>query len=352
MNTTQLRHNLDHPQEAGRWLGPWHVDDVDRAHTAMVRMATAGIPLDLLANISDQLGEHLPRLSDPDMALNNFDRFVAAARNPLSLATLLERDREALPILVQIFSTSQYLSDLLVTDTEAYDLLRITEGQPVSREVLIDEICAEIAALNDERAAMIALRRFKRRETLRIAYGDIIRGQRLEVVARQISHLADAILEAAVRFARNTLQQKRGTPRRADGEPCRFVVLAMGKLGGTELNYSSDIDLIFLHEADGSTDGPRPQANIEFYDRLARDVVKLLTEATELGIAYRIDLRLRPEGQHGPMVPSLESAFHYYDVSGRTWERQAFVKARPAAGDLELGREFLVQLEPWIYRRY
>src|SRR5262249_5498589 len=84
----------------------------------------------------------------------------------------------------------------------------------------------------------------------------------------------------------------------------------------------------------------------------ARDVIKLLTEPTEFGVAYRIDLRLRPEGQHGPMVPSLESAFHYYDVSGRTWERQAFVKARPAAGDLELGNEFLAQLEPWIYRRY
>jgi glutamate-ammonia-ligase adenylyltransferase len=286
------------------------------------------------------------------MALNNLDRFIAAARNPLSLATLFDRDREALPILVQIFSTSQHLSDLLVTDTEAYDLLRITEGQPVSREVLVDEICAEVTALNDERAVMTALRRFKQRETLRIAYGDIIRGQRVEVVTRQISHLADATVEAAVRFARAILEQKRGVPRRTDGQRSRFVVLAMGKLGGCELNYSSDIDLIFLYEADGSTDGQRSLANVEFFDRLARDVVKLLTEATDLGAAYRVDLRLRPEGQHGPTVPSLESALHYYDVSGRTWERQAFVKARSAGGDLDFGGEFLSQLEPWIYRRY
>ena len=101
-----------------------------------------------------------------------------------------------------------------------------------------------------------------------------------------------------------------------------------------------------------TTDGPRPLANVEFFDRLVRDVVKLLTEPTDLGAAYRVDLRLRPEGQRGPMVRSLESALHYYDVSGRTWERQAFVKARPVAGDLDLGREFLDQLEPWIYRRY
>jgi glutamate-ammonia-ligase adenylyltransferase len=352
MDLSQLRHYLDHPQEAGRWLGTWKLDDVDRAHASLVRMAVSGITLDLLGNMCDQFGEHLPRVSDADMALNNLDRFIAATRNPLSLATLFERDREALPILLQIFSTSQYLSDLLVTDSEAYDLLRMTEGQPVARNVIVDELCAEVAMLNDERAVMTALRRFKRRETLRIAYGDIIRGQRLEIVTGQISHLADAILEAAVRFARSTLEQKRGVPRRPDGERSRFAVLAMGKLGGGELNYSSDIDLIFLYEADGDSTGQRSQPNVEFFDRLAREVVKLLTESTNLGAAYRIDLRLRPEGQHGPMVPSVESALHYYDVSGRTWERQAFLKARAAAGDLDFGQEFLRQLEPWVYRRY
>ncbi|HEY2827696.1 MAG TPA: bifunctional [glutamate--ammonia ligase]-adenylyl-L-tyrosine phosphorylase/[glutamate--ammonia-ligase] adenylyltransferase [Pirellulales bacterium] len=352
MDITQLRHYLDHPHEAGRWLAAWKLDDVDRAHASLIRMAMSGITLDLLGNMCDQFAEHLPRLSDADMALNNLDRFIAATRNPLSLATLFERDREALPILLQIFSTSQYLSDLLVIDSEAYDLLRMTEGQPVARNVIVDELCAEVAVLNDERSVMTALRRFKRRETLRIAYGDIIRGQRLEIVTGQISHLADAILEAAFRFARNILEQKRGVPRRSDGQPSRFAVLAMGKLGGGELNYSSDIDLIFLYETDGETDGQRALSNVEFFDRLARDLIKLLTEPTNLGTAYRVDLRLRPEGQHGPMVPSLESALHYYDVSGRTWERQAFLKARAAAGDLDFGQEFLRQLEPWIYRRY
>jgi [glutamine synthetase] adenylyltransferase / [glutamine synthetase]-adenylyl-L-tyrosine phosphorylase len=352
MEIEQLRHHLDHPSEATRWLNSLGVDDPERAHANLIRMATAGVTLDLLANIADQLAEHLPKTSDPDMALNNLDRFVAAARNPLSLASLFERDREALPILLQIFSTSQYLSDLLVTDSEAYDLVRITEGQPVARTVLVDELWAEVDALQDERAVMTALRRFKRRETLRIAYGDIIRGQRLEIVTGQISHLADAILEAAVRFARKSQVQKRGLPRTAEGKLSRFAVLAMGKLGGGELNYSSDIDLIFLYEADGNTDGQRQMANVEYFDRLARDVVKLLTESTDLGVAYRVDLRLRPEGQRGPMVPSLESALHYYDVSGRTWERQAFVKARAAAGDLEFGQAFLAQLEPWVYRRY
>ncbi len=128
--------------------------------------------------------------------------------------------------------------------------------------------------------------------------------------------------------------------------------MALGKLGGTELNYSSDIDLVFLYDHDGQTDGSRPLTNLEFFERLARDVVRLLTEPTPLGVAYRVDLRLRPEGNTGPVVSSLEGALHYYDVLGRTWERQAFVKARAAAGDLDLGQQFLAQLEPWIYRRY
>src|SRR5581483_6895568 len=100
------------------------------------------------------------------------------------------------------------------------------------------------------------------------------------------------------------------------------------------------------------TDGPHPTTNREFFDRLAREVVKLLSERTALGSAYRVDLRLRPEGERGTVIHSLEAAMRYYDVQGRTWERQAYVKARPVGGDLDLGREFLEYLEPWIYRRY
>lgn len=348
----RLRQLLDQPADAADLLRGWGLEDPRRAHANLQGLATSGITLDLLADIGNQLAEHLPRTSDPDMALNNLNRFVAATRGPLGLATLFERDREALPILLQIFSTSQYLSDLLVTDAEAYDLLRLTEGQPVAREVLVEELWSEIEALPDERAVMQTLRRYKRRETLRTCYGDFVRGQRLETVTRQISLLADAILEAAVRYARRSLEAKRGVPRTADGRPARFVILGMGKLGGVELNYSSDIDLICLFDGDGKTDGPRSVSNQEFFDRLTREVVRLLTEVTEHGAAYRVDLRLRPEGLRGPLVSSIEQATHYYDVLGRTWERQAYVKARPIAGDLELGREFLVQLEPWIYRRY
>jgi glutamate-ammonia-ligase adenylyltransferase len=352
MHIADVRDLLDHPEQAHQRLQAWKLRDPARAHANLLRMAESGLTLDLLADLCAQLARHLPAMSDPDMALNNLERFISVARNPLALGALFERDRDALPILLQIFSTSQHLSDCLITDTESYDLLRLTEGEPVARGVLVDELCAEVTALPDERLVMRALRRYKRRETLRIAYGDIIRNQRLEVVTAQISYLADAIIEAAIRAAQRKLAATRGQPRTRDGRVARFVVLGMGKLGGVELNYSSDIDLIFLYEDEGRTDGPRPLPNVEYFDRLAREVVRYLSEPTELGAPYRVDLRLRPEGKTGPMVHSVEQALHYYDVLGRTWERQAYVKARAVAGDIDLGQEFLRQMEPWVYRRY
>ncbi len=212
MEIGRLHHFLDNPAEAEGWLRSWGLEIVERAHANLVNMATAGITLDLLATVCDQLAEHLPRSSNPDMALNNLDRFIQASRNPLATGSLFERDLEALPDLLQIMATSQYLSDLLVFDPGGYDLLRITEGQPVARDVLVEELASEVAALDDDHAVMTALRRYKRRETLRISYGDIIRNQPLSTVTGQISYLADAIVESAVRFARRRLIEKRGQP--------------------------------------------------------------------------------------------------------------------------------------------
>ncbi len=352
MEIDQLRQYLDDPAAADTWLRSLGMVDARHAHASIVSIATSGMTLDLVADVCRQLSECMAGCADPDMALNNLDRFVAAARNPLALGTLFQRDPQALPALVQIFSTSQHLSELLIADPESFDLVRTTEGRPYAREALVEELTSEVAAMDHDQLVLRALRRFKRRETLRISYGDIIREQSLRTVTSQISYLADAVLEGALVAAWKTLRKQRGTPLGPDGRPARFVILGMGKLGGSELNYSSDIDLIFLYDTDGRTDTRRPLTNQEFFDRLAREVVRLLTESTELGIAYRVDLRLRPDGERGPMVLSVPSAMNYYDLRGRTWERQAYIKARPAAGDRELGEEVLEQLRGWIYHRY
>jgi glutamate-ammonia-ligase adenylyltransferase len=348
----RLRNYLDDATEAEPWLLSLYVANPNAAHANLARMATQGVTLDLLAQIGQQLTIAAPGLADPDMAINNLERFIAASRNPMATAALFERDPEALPNLLQIFSTSQYLSDLLVVDREAYDLLRMTEGQPVSREALVEELVGDVRALKNPADVAAALRRFKRREFMRIAYGDIVRGQPTSTVARQLSYLADAIVEGALDFARRHCEEQYGSPLRSDGSPCRFVVLALGKLGGLELNYSSDIDLVFVFEQEGQTDARRTVSNEEYFERLAKDVIRLLTETTDLGSTYRVDMRLRPEGSRGPLCLSFDSTLSYYDTKGRTWERQAYVKARPIAGELELGVELLDRLEPWIYRRY
>lgn len=315
-------------------------------------IAHAGVPPDLVATLREQYQSAAPQLADAPMALRNFERFLVAARNPLSTAALFERDIEALPNLLQLLSTSQYLADVLVRDQECYDLIRMTEGSPVARETLVEELLAETEGLENAAAASAALRRAKQRETVRIAYGDIVRNQPVATVARQISLLADAILEAAVAFLQRSLEPRFGTPRRGDGVRARFCVLGLGKLGGVELNYSSDIDLVLVYDEDGHTDHARNPTNREYFERLSRDLIKLVGEATDRGSCYRVDLRLRPEGSRGAICQPLDSMLAYYDTKGRTWERQAFIKARPVAGDLDLGEELLDKLEPWVYRRY
>ena len=214
MDIPTLRHYLDDPYDAAVWLCGLGIVDVRRGHGNLLGMATAGVPLDLLTVMAGQLERHLPGCADPDMTLHNLERFVAAARNPLAIGTFFERDPQAMPTLLQILSASQYLSDLLVSDPEGFDLVRMTDGQPVARQALVDELTAEIAALEHETVVLRALRRFKRRETLRIAYGDIVREQSLRTVTTQISFVADALVEAAFQAARRKFQRERGTPTR------------------------------------------------------------------------------------------------------------------------------------------
>ena len=326
--------------------------DTRRAHANLVEIAASGVTMDLLIEICKQLEVYLRACPDPDMALNNLDHFVAAARNPLALGAFIKRDHCVLPTLIQIFSNSQHLSNQLVADPESFDLLWLTGGKPLARHAMVENLTAEVDALESDQAVLGALRSYKYRQTLRIAYGDIVLEQGLRIVTRQISFLADAILEAALRAAARNLQEKHGVPRKADGEEAHIFVLGMGKLGGIELNYSSDIDLIFFYDEDGDSDGRQTITNAEYFGRLVRECVRFLSEGTDLGSAYRVDLRLRPDGRRGPLVSSVAAAMQYYDLRGRTWERQAFIKARPVAGDRSAGFDFLRELRPWIYRRY
>ena len=343
---------LDDLAAAAAWGRTAGLDDPAVAHRSLTGLAAAGIPPDLLGPLAGRLAVLLPLAADPDRVLVTLERFVGAVRSPLATAALFERDPRALEILLGIFSASPYLAELVIADPEAWEEVRIGRGRPEKKEVLAAALAAEAGASDDPESVARALRRFKRRQTLRIAYGDIVERQRLETVSAQISHVADCIVDLALTTAVAHVHRQRGIPRGPDGRPATIAAIALGKLGGGELNYSSDIDLVFVHSADGRVDGPKPCTNQEFFDRVVQETTRLIADATDLGAAYRVDLRLRPHGGTGPASLALEPMLQYFDQSGRTWERQAWVKARCVGGDTALGGRLLADLEPWIYRRW
>lgn len=197
-----------------------------------------------------------------------------------------------------------------------------------------------------------ALRIYKEEEFLRIGCRDLADIADVQEVMAELSDLGAAVMETAIDFHWKRLVARHGKPPEvADGTG--FVAIGMGKISGRELNFSSDVDVIFLREPEeGRTDGPESVSVGRFYESLAQSVSRSLSDITEDGFVFRIDLRLRPEGEKGELVPSLNNALDYYLGWGRTWERSALMKAVPLAGDRELGETFVRELEPFVYRKH
>ncbi len=337
---------------AVNWLIELGLEQPKRALTNLRQVSQFGLAAEAVETLLKRVEIKIPELSDADRALNNLERFVAQSSDVTT--EILQRDDQAFEGLLRIFSTSQYLSDLLIRDPERFR--NSWQSNLISQSNLIRIVCGEIDKATSTPEAMLVLRRFKHDNTLRIAIYDLIYSMRIEQVTTQISFVATAIVEAAYRWARKRLTASLGEPINSDGKACEFVVLAMGKLGGMELNYSSDIDLVMVYDQNGMTEGgdssgAKSVSNQEFFGLLCREMVKLIGESSELGVAYRVDLRLRPNGASGRICSQFDSMVQYYDLQGRTWERQALIKALPIAGDLDLGERLLRKLSPWIYRR-
>jgi glutamate-ammonia-ligase adenylyltransferase len=288
---------------------------------------------------------------DPETARAYLARFIEAG------GTVPEGDhaREARRLLAALLGNGSYLVDLLLANVAALPALiadpYLHESKP--RAVMRAEITAACAGAVDLKDLQRAVRRYARREMLRLGAREIGWGTSLDV-AWELSGLADGLIEEAVRACDAILRGRHGEPQpgiSAEGlrrQPS-FVVLGMGKLGGDELNFSSDVDLIFLYATD---DGQAGKLSLhEYYVRLAQMVTAAIGEATEDGIVFRVDLRLRPEGRSGAICNSLAAAERYYETFGRTWERQALLRARPIAGDLALGEEFLAIIAPFVFPR-
>ncbi len=353
MQPDQLRHCLESPDAAGPLLASWNVRDHTRALHNLRQLADA-LGIDSLAELVPWLGRFLPRNPDPDMALNNFERYLASPAGLEQRPKLLESRGRPLEKLLELLGASQFFSDLLARHPDYLDMLRVPLRSSPSRSELLDQLQGEVDAAYEDSTVLRTFRRFRQRQVLRIGTNDIIRDRPLEEVTRDISRVADTALEVALATARRNVARRFGEPFTHSDQPARCVALAFGKLGGKELNYSSDIDLMFVYDEEGSTRGQRTTgiANSEFFGRVVSEVVRLLSAHTDDGQAYRVDLRLRPEGHRSPLARSLASTLSYYDTLGRTWERQALIKLRPVAGDTRLGEEFLKAIEPFVYRKY
>src|SRR5690606_27437872 len=197
------------------------------------------------------------------------------------------------------------------------------------------------------------IRRFRRRESIRLIWRDVNNVDKVETTLAGASVLAEVCLELALRHAERQLAERHGQIRLASGEVQRLVVLALGKLGGGELNFSSDVDLVLAYDEAGiASDGARPIDAEVWYSRLSQHLISLLADRTADGFAYRVDLRLRPFGNVGRVALSFSAMEQYYQREGRDWERYAWIKARPVAGDKAAGARLLATLRPFVFRRY
>ncbi|MGR9115838.1 MAG: bifunctional [glutamate--ammonia ligase]-adenylyl-L-tyrosine phosphorylase/[glutamate--ammonia-ligase] adenylyltransferase [Gammaproteobacteria bacterium] len=264
-----------------------------------------------------------------------------------------ERDypESVLASIVKVWMASPFVAEscLLYPDM-LFDLIDSSDlFGPYQPSVYVDR---RPAAVENEADLMMVLRRFRRREMVRIAWRDLAGWAGLQETLRDLTALAEVCVQHALDFLYAQACEKRGTPRLSDGKAQQIVVLGMGKLGAFELNYSSDIDLIFAFAEDGVLDDKKQTTYGEFFAKICRSLIKVLDEITVDGFVFRTDVRLRPFGDSGPIIMTFDGMENYYLTQAREWERYAMIKARQVAGDPNTGPQLMAMLHAFVYRRY
>ena len=283
--------------------------------------------------------------SKPGLILNHFDRFLKELSDPSPLLDFLESYPSAFEILWACLSKAPYLSTILSRNPEDFYWLmeEASFGESLDHSALKRSFENTVLGFSSPYRQQAFLHRLHRRHFLRIAVRDLVDKATFRESIRDLSHLADGLIHTVTRLVKT---QFSGQNRWPDSE---FVVLALGKLGGTELNYSSDIDLMFVYGSDGTL--PSGETYSHAFQKAAEEICRILNEQSEHGMLYRVDTRLRPDGTSGILCQSLSAYLHYYEGRGRLWERQMLIKARPVAGDLQFGAHVLDAFKPFIFPR-
>ncbi|PYV77158.1 MAG: hypothetical protein DMG96_12045 [Acidobacteria bacterium] len=305
--------------------------------------------------LSASLGSALPALlaesPDPDSSLLLFERLVTEAS--AEILRLLEAHPFLAHYAIAVFGSSRYLGETLVQNTDLlHTFLREKKLDRSFSHEEFSEALARFRSRSFERDNSLLLARFKRREYVRVMLRDVLKIAPLAETTAEISALSDVLIEEALREADSAMERRFGLPQHLDAEgravTTPFAVLSLGKLGGNELNYSSDIDLLYLH-GDGPEPPAAPISNREYFVRLAQQVTEILSRHTAEGAVFRIDLRLRPQGNEGELAISLSNALRYYAETAHDWERQALIKVRYSAGNVQLARAFIRRIQPQVY---
>ena len=284
-------------------------------------------------------------------AENHSDRALQALeeRAPESAALLKRAPAEMRLAATRVFACSDFVVDALARDQQLLPLLLAQASQQLTDALPAPGAGPQAA---DESQFMAELRRWRRAELTRIAWRDLAGWASLPETLLELSNAADAAIRAAQEFAWRQLTGRYGPPAAADPEAQRLVIVAMGKLGGQELNFSSDVDLVFLFDAHGETTGSRPLSHEEFFLRLGQLLIRYLDAPTVEGRAFRVDMRLRPFGAIGPLAASTAAFEDYLERQGRDWERYAWIKARAVTGARLYEQVFRSSVRPFVYRRY
>lgn len=266
--------------------------------------------------------------------------------------TTLLRSEAVVGSVSRVWASSEFVAASCLRNPKMLEWLAGTLESRAAEGWIANDLPQDDAAAGDS-AWMETLRNFRRRHMVRIAWRDIAGWADLDETLQELSALADACIDYAYRRSYDMLGARYGVPRdEATGEPMPMLILGMGKLGARELNYSSDIDLIFLYPEEGETDGPRPVDNAEFFLRLGQKITQLLSSATVDGFVYRVDLRLRPFGDSGRVALGFGSFENYLQQHGRDWERYAYVKARAVTAQEHFSALYDEVLRPFVFRRY
>ena len=338
------------PDEVSGLLSPFGFQDTAAVDGALRSLADMQASRDNLAESLEALLNAAGDSPDPDRALTRFHDYARARVDPHTFLTTLRDVPHLLHELLFVFGSSDYLSAILIRNPEYLSWLHETDAldEPKSRARTLAELRRWAGAVESPEAKLAIVRRFKRRETLRIGVRDLVRDALVDDVTREMAHVADATFEVALEVARDALVEQHGVPRAEDGSESTYAVIGMGKLGGEELNFSSDVDVLCVYSADGATDDGTD--NQTFYQRLTERLTDAMGKLTQDGYVFRVDLRLRPQGKTGPLARSLDGYEAYYEGWGELLERQALVKARHVAGDPSLGAAFLRMVRPFVYR--